>query len=53
MIGVPVIREALTFDDVLLCSAESQILLADTDVSTRLTRGFSAEIYILARGFQN
>ena len=48
MIGVPVIREALTFDDVLLCPAESQILLAETDVSTRLTRGISLKIPLIS-----
>ncbi len=42
------IREALTFDDVLLCPAESQILLADTDVSTRLTRTISLKIPLIS-----
>ncbi len=48
MIGAQVIREALTFDDVLLCPAESQILLDDTDVSTQLTRTISLKIPLIS-----
>ncbi|ACY16711.1 IMP dehydrogenase [Haliangium ochraceum] len=37
MIGDKPLREALTFDDVLLLPAESRVLPRDVDVSTRLT----------------
>ncbi len=38
------IREALTFDDVLLLPAKSDILPKDVDVSTQLTRGIRLNI---------
>ncbi|MDJ0789177.1 MAG: IMP dehydrogenase [Myxococcota bacterium] len=38
------IREGLTFDDVLLVPAESQILPKDVDLRTRLTREISLQI---------
>ena len=37
MLGNQPLREALTFDDVLLLPAESPVLPRDVDVSTRLT----------------
>ncbi|MDP3400300.1 MAG: IMP dehydrogenase, partial [Brevundimonas sp.] len=38
------IREGLTFDDVLLEPAESEVMPAETDVSTRLTRTLTLNI---------
>jgi len=38
------IREALTFDDVLLVPAESDVLPKDVDVSTKLTRNLRLKI---------
>jgi len=42
------IREALTFDDVLLQPARSAILPAETNVSTRLTRSLSLNIPLIS-----
>ncbi|HWT29648.1 MAG TPA: IMP dehydrogenase [Propylenella sp.] len=41
-------REALTFDDVLLRPGHSEVLPAETDVSTRLTRSISLNLPILS-----
>jgi IMP dehydrogenase len=41
-------REALTFDDVLLVPGYSEILPRDIDVSTRLTREISLQIPVLS-----
>ncbi len=40
--------EALTFDDVLILPAYSEVLPADTEVSTRLTRKFNLYIPIIS-----
>ena len=40
----PDMQEGLTFDDVLLVPARSEVLPAETDTSTRLTRGISLRI---------
>jgi len=42
------IREGLTFDDVLLEPAESEVMPAETDVSTRLTRNLSLNIPLVS-----
>ncbi len=42
------IRLALSFDDVLLCPAESHVLPGDVDISTRLTRGIALNAPILS-----
>lgn len=42
------IREALTFDDVLLVPAASDVVPKDVDVSTRLTRGLSIKIPLVS-----
>ena len=42
------IREALTFDDVLLVPAESSVLPAATDTTTRLTRGVRLGIPLIS-----
>ena len=42
------IREALTFDDVLLAPAASEILPSHADTSTRLTRAITLKIPILS-----
>ncbi len=42
------IREALTFDDVLLLPAKSDILPKDTDVSTQLTRTITLNIPLVS-----
>jgi len=42
------LREGLTFDDVLLVPAASEILPRDTDVSTRLTRTIRLNIPLLS-----
>jgi IMP dehydrogenase len=42
------IREALTFDDILLMPQESDVLPKDTDVSTKLTREIDLNIPILS-----
>ena len=41
-------REALTFDDVLLKPGHSEVLPAETDISTRLTRTISLNLPILS-----
>ncbi len=43
-----VIGEGLTFDDVLLVPAKSEILPADIDVSTRLTKKISLNIPVMS-----
>ena len=42
------IREGLTFDDVLLEPAESEVMPAETDVSTKLTRDLSLNIPLVS-----
>jgi IMP dehydrogenase len=42
------LRECLTFDDVLLVPAESDVLPVDVDVSTRLTRGIRLNIPLVS-----
>jgi len=42
------ITDALTFDDVLLKPAASEILPADADVSTQLTRGIALKMPLLS-----
>jgi len=42
------IREGLTFDDVLLEPAESEVMPAETDVSTRLTRDLKLNIPLVS-----
>jgi IMP dehydrogenase len=42
------IREALTFDDVLLCPGASEVLPGETDTSTRLTSEISLNIPIIS-----
>jgi IMP dehydrogenase len=42
------IREALTFDDVLLEPGASEVLPADVDTQTRLTRGISLNIPLIS-----
>ena len=44
----PIIREGLTFDDVLLLPAHSQILPKDADLSTQLTPGLRLNIPLLS-----
>ena len=44
------LREGLTFDDVLLVPAASEILPRDTDVSTQLTRTIRLNIPLLSAG---
>lgn len=46
--GMADILEALTFDDVLLVPAESNVLPAHTDVSTRLTKSIHLSIPLLS-----
>ncbi len=41
-------REALTFDDVLLKPGRSEVLPAETDISTRLTKSISLNLPILS-----
>ncbi len=41
-------REALTFDDVLLRPGRSEVLPAETDISTRLTKSISLNLPILS-----
>ncbi len=43
-------REGLTFDDVLLVPAYSEVLPRDVDVSTRLTRGIRLNIPLVSAG---
>jgi IMP dehydrogenase len=42
------IREALTFDDVLLAPAKSAVLPRDTDIGTRLTKNITLNIPIIS-----
>ena len=42
------IRDAFTFDDVLLEPARSAILPADTDITTRLTQSISLQIPLMS-----
>jgi IMP dehydrogenase len=42
------IRDALTFDDVLLEPARSAVLPADTDITTRLTHSISLQIPLMS-----
>jgi IMP dehydrogenase len=44
----PDLRECLTFDDVLLAPAYSEVLPAQVDVRTRLTRGIEINIPLLS-----
>lgn len=48
MLGNKSLREALTFDDVLLLPAESRVLPRDVDVSTRLTTAIELQIPLLS-----
>ena len=48
MLGDEPLREALTFDDVLLVPAESSVLPTDVDVATRLTTGIRLNIPLLS-----
>jgi len=48
MLGDAPLREALTFDDVLLLPAESSVLPRDVDVSTRLTTGITLQIPLVS-----
>ncbi len=45
---IKVLSEALTFDDVLLLPAHSQLLPVEADISTRLTRDIQLNIPILS-----
>ena len=47
MVTLP-IREALTFDDVLLLPAFSSVVPAETDASTQLTRGIALNIPVVS-----
>jgi IMP dehydrogenase len=46
--GARIVKEALTFDDVLLIPGHSRVHPKDTDVSTRLTRGIELRIPLLS-----
>ncbi|MDT8370133.1 MAG: IMP dehydrogenase [Longimicrobiales bacterium] len=46
--SAPVLKEGLTFDDVLLIPGHSTVHPGDTDVSTRLTRTIALKIPLLA-----
>jgi IMP dehydrogenase len=48
MLGDEPLREALTFDDVLLIPAESAVLPGEVDVATRLTTGISLRIPLVS-----
>jgi IMP dehydrogenase len=48
MLGEDRLREALTFDDVVLLPAESSVLPRDVDVSTQLTRKIRLKIPIVS-----
>ena len=48
MLGKEPLREALTFDDVLLLPAESSVLPNQTDVSTLLTRDIPLQIPLIS-----
>src|SRR5581483_11186604 len=48
MLGDETLREALTFDDVLLVPAESEVLPRECDVSTRLTDRIALRIPLLS-----
>ena len=42
------IRDAFTFDDVLLEPARSAVLPADTDIATRLTQSISLQVPLMS-----
>ena len=46
--GPKIIGEAITFDDVLLCPAYSELIPTDADVRTRLTRNITINIPLLS-----
>ena len=46
--GFPAIREAFTFDDVLLKPGLSDILPSEADIRSRVTRAISLNIPIMA-----
>ncbi len=48
MLGDEPLREALTFDDVLLVPAESAVLPTEVDVATRLTTGIRLNIPLVS-----
>jgi IMP dehydrogenase len=48
MLGDETLREALTFDDVLLVPAESEVLPRECDVATRLTERIALRIPLLS-----
>ena len=43
-----ILEEALTFDDVLLVPAYSEVLPREVDLTTRLTRGISLNLPIVS-----
>ncbi len=45
-----IVKEGLTFDDVLLVPAKSEILPRDVDVSTNLTRSIKLNIPLMSAG---
>ena len=47
------IKEGLTFDDVLLIPAKSDVLPADVCLKTRLTNKLSLNIPVLGYGYRN
>ncbi|MGZ3440513.1 MAG: IMP dehydrogenase, partial [Polyangia bacterium] len=48
MLGDEPLLEALTFDDVLLLPAESEVLPRDVDVRTRLTERISLQMPLVS-----
>jgi len=48
MLGDEKLREALTFDDVLLLPAESSVLPRDVEISTRVTREIALQIPLVS-----
>ncbi|EQD34553.1 IMP dehydrogenase/GMP reductase, partial [mine drainage metagenome] len=50
MVGQKVLREGLTFDDVLLVPAHSTVLPGDVDTGTRFTRRIRLNIPIVSAG---
>src|SRR5687767_3019464 len=48
MLGEDRLREALTFDDVLLVPAESEVLPKDAELKTRLTKSIALGIPLLS-----
>src|SRR5262250_841157 len=48
MLGEDKLREALTFDDVLLVPAESEVLPRDVEVKTRLTNAIALHMPLVS-----